>query len=130
MKNKKIVKAAFLAVSLIVLTVAIGFYLNFRFCGFADEMKAYGLNHDPLYYYGPRYCPATWEFRSLDVDEVSELETEKSTVVLSKKESPELEKALEKKYLSFTRFFAENQGEKFVIYEMKGHKTDGQECED
>jgi hypothetical protein len=102
--------------------ITIGLYINLRFCAFASEIKSYVIGKETFYFYGPRYCPATWGFESIAVDSLKDLDSNKDILIVSQKESPELEEALEKKFLSFSRFVASDENVSFIIYETECQK--------
>jgi len=118
--NKKIFWTSVLIV-VFVISMA-GFLLNSRYCGFVGEMRSYARGRESFYYYGPRYCPATWSLESIDEEMIGDLSDNRDILILSQKESPTLEEALEKKYLSYTRFFAGSDNANFVIYETECRK--------
>jgi hypothetical protein len=102
-------------------TVAV-LFINLKYCSFAHEVKAYVIGKESFYYYGPKYCPATWSFKSITVNTLKDLASDKDIIIISQKESPELEEALEKKFLSFSRFVASDENVSFIIYETECQK--------
>ncbi|MDD3480654.1 MAG: hypothetical protein PHW75_00275 [Patescibacteria group bacterium] len=101
--------------------LGIGYFLNSYYCKFASEIKAYTAGED-FYFWGPRYCPATWGFDGINKEGLLKLDRQSDIIVVSSEESEELEELLTRNYLDFNVYLAgEGEGE-FVIYETECEK--------
>lgn len=107
---------------ILIAVVVMGLFINLKYCTFAYEIRSYVIEQESFFYYGPKYCPATWSFESITTDTLNELDSNKDIVIVSQKESSELEEALEKKFLSFSRFVASDENVSFIIYETECQK--------
>ena len=107
---------------LLVIATTMGLFINLRYCAFVYEIKSYVIGKESFYYYGPKYCPATWGFESITTGSLKDLDSNEDITIVSQKESTELEEALEKKFPSFSRFVASDERVSFIIYETECQK--------
>jgi hypothetical protein len=124
MKKNNNTKLIFLASFLVFFFIS-ALFINLKYCGFVSEIRSYVYNNDDFYFYGAKYCPGTWKFKSVTLNSLDELSSAEDIVILSKNESRELEEALESKYLSFTKFEASGEKDNFIIYETECQKCKG-----
>lgn len=104
-----------------VALTSVGYFLNNYYCQFASDIKAYTAGSD-FYYWGPKYCPATWTFKGVSEENLGKVNNGEDIVVIAKNESDELAGLLTQNYLDYSVYIAGEGEEEFVIYETECQK--------